>query len=90
MNEKVVIGQLTCQVSGKSWEYGVVNKIYDGKYEILRQYGGRTMYYIDENSEEFKIKHYDENISTRFLFKNGNPVMAKKKLFGGYKFEAKG
>lgn len=89
MSKETKVGQLVLHVNGKTWEYGVVNIIYDGKYEILLQRSGLLMFLTEEISEDFKVKHIKENQDTEFLFKNGEPVMAKKKLFGGYKFEAK-
>lgn len=86
MND-IVIGQLVQSIDGKTWRYAIVTKIYDDRCETINEFGGLTMVMLGDITEGFKNKHMNENGESDFLYSDGKPVMAKKTLFGKYKFE---
>jgi hypothetical protein len=65
------------------WSYGVVMRTYDDRIEIRTEDKVRIMYHLDKTE---KIKEFlnNDDVKITTLFKDGFPVMAKKKLFGGY------
>lgn len=93
MNNQAVVGQLV-ELSHRekvkkdaSWNYGVIMYIYDDRYEIHLDNGVRYMHVFENGILEGEENVLHEQPTKRhltLLFKNGSPVMAKKKLFGGY------
>jgi hypothetical protein len=88
---KLVVGQLLISNyvdfdGDKTWEYVVVTDVFDNKAILKRKHGGRLIANLNENGE---VKKSENNNYLEDLLKNGQPVMAKKTLFGKYKFEAK-
>jgi hypothetical protein len=91
--KSVVVGQLA-EILYKNeeenawWEYGIVEHIFDDRIQLRKEHGGRFMYVIGaiDNEKEI-IDTQKTNSNLTFLFSNGEPVIAKKKLFGGYEFK---
>jgi len=88
--DKLVEGQLVEVTIDKAWYFGVVTEIFDDMYYIITENNHRVMKHNKEKMDQKEIEDtLIENSYVRPLLKDGKPVMAKKKLFGGYKFEAK-
>jgi hypothetical protein len=67
------------------WQYCVVENIYDDRIQFLKEDGYRYMHVINTNDNENSILANQKSMSNlTLLYKDGKPVMAKKKLFGGY------
>jgi hypothetical protein len=90
--KNVIVGQLVellykAESKNAWWEYGVVEYIYDDRVQIARKGIKPYMHILVSTDNENKmVSNQPVNSNVTFLFKNGKPVMAKKKLFGGYKF----
>ena len=74
-----------------SWEYGVVENVYDGHVHVAKEFGGRYMYVAtsDDTDDEYDSllgKQKSRTFVTP-LTSNGRPVIAKNNIFGKYKFE---
>jgi hypothetical protein len=91
--KNVIVGQLAELVyknDGENawWEYAVVEHIFDDRIELKKESGGRYMHIIEANGNEKEIVDTQvTNSNITFLSQGGKPVLAKKKLFGGYKFK---
>lgn len=81
--------ELTYKAEGENawWEYGVVEYMYDDRVQIARKGIKPYMHISVSNDNEHEmVSNQPVNSNVTFLFKNGKPVMSKKKFFGGYKF----
>ena len=84
---------LTHFVEGQnaSWQYGVVENVYDWYVHIKKEYGGRYMHVItsDDSNNEYDSLLGKQSSRTFVspLTSNGKAVIAKKSIFGKYKFE---
>ncbi|MFC8686040.1 hypothetical protein [Brevibacillus porteri] len=81
----MIIGQLAQCVKDKQWVFGVVLRIFDGGVALIKRSDGYTMYHHESGNESEAVKKQLAEGYTRLLFSNGKPVMAKRKLFRGYK-----
>jgi len=86
MEKDVVVGQLAQNIKGKEWLYCVVTKVFDDRCEVINERGKITMVMLNNTDEEFTEKHISDG-EVHFLYHNNKPVMAKKSIFGRYKFE---
>ena len=93
---KAVKGQLVVlthflEGENASWQYGVVENVYDGHIHIAKEYGGRYMHVItgvDTNDEYDSLLGKQKNKAfVTPLTSNGKDVIAKKNIFGKYKFK---
>ena len=95
----VVKGQLVIltyffEGENADWEYGVVEHVYDGNVHIVKEHGGRYMHVTksdNPNNEEYNslLGEQPSKMYVTPLNSNGRPVIAKKNIFGKYKFEPK-
>lgn len=71
------------------WFYGIVERIFDDRIQLKLSNGKLYMHVTDlkDEEEEDIITNQSTRISLTFLYSNGKPVKAKKKLFGGYSFK---
>ena len=71
------------------WEYGVVEHVYDGNVHIIKEYGGRYMHVFSNNNDEYDslLGKQPSRMYVTPLTNNGSAVIAKKNIFGKYKFK---
>jgi hypothetical protein len=90
MNKPVVgqIAELSFRNEGQNanWEYVVVEHIFDDRIQFVKESGGRYMHILNDDENDI-VDNQPTKSDLNFLYKNGEPVIAKKKLFGGYKFK---
>ena len=94
---KLIKGQLvilTYFLEGEdaSWEYGVVEHIYDGNIHIIKEHGGRYMHITtNSNNDEYDslLGRQSSKIYVTPLTSNGEPVWSGKNIFGKYTFKPK-
>ena len=96
---RVVKGQLVIlthfsEGEDASWEYGVVEHVYDDNIHIAKEYGGRYMYVI--TSDNSHNEEYDSLLGKQPnktyvtpLTSNNEPVGSGKNIFGKYTFKPK-
>jgi hypothetical protein len=93
INMKVVVGQLAELIWRDSnqnavWCYCVVERVFDDRIQFLKEDGGRYMHILNKDDKESDIISNQPTQSfLTMLHKGGKPVMAKKRLFGGYKIK---
>lgn len=90
---QAIVGQLAIltwrndNYENADWVYGVVKHVFDGRIEFLLEDDKRFMYVVNEK-EDSKINQMlnsqPTKVDVKMLYNHGMPVMAKKKLFGGY------
>jgi hypothetical protein len=67
------------------WQYCVVENIFDDRIQFLKEDGYRYMHVFEASDAESSIIDNQKSTSKlTMLYKGSKPVMAKKKLFGGY------
>lgn len=93
---KVKVGQMALYIwrekdENPDWIYLIVKNVFDGAIEFYRQDGTRHMEIRDghELNGDLIFANQEPETKLTFLYSNGSPTMAKKKLFGGFKFEPK-
>lgn len=74
---------------GNWWEYGVVLRVFDKKVQIKTETNKNIMHSFDIEDEEGYLgeEWYANNIKIVELYKDGQIVMAKRGMLGGYKFK---
>lgn len=91
--KNAVIGQLAELMYGNegsnvSWQYCVVEHIFDDRIQFKKADGRLYMHVFSSDESENDILNKQPTKSKiTLLYKDNKPVMAKKKLFGGYKIK---
>lgn len=89
---KAVIGQLAELAwrndgANAGWCYCFVENIFDDRIQFRKEDGGMYMHVLEKTDKESCIiDQQPTKTLLNMLYKDGKPVIAKKKLFGGYKF----
>lgn len=71
------------------WEYGIVINSFDNNVQITTESKKNIMwYYKEKTTDENKLDDswFNGDFQVLKLFKNNEVVMAKKTIFGNYKF----
>ncbi|MGD6876929.1 hypothetical protein [Bacillus infantis] len=69
------------------WCYCFVERIFDDRIQLRTEEGGRYMHILNTTDEEScLISDQPTGSNLTLLYKDGEPVISRKKLFGGYKF----
>lgn len=69
-----------------SWEYCIVKNVYDGRVEFLRESKGNYMHVFNQGDDEL-IGDQPTHSKLQMLYKNGEPVTAKRSWNGKWKFK---
>lgn len=69
-----------------SWEYCIAKHVYDNKIDFMRENDNSYMHVLNKDGEGI-ISNQPTESELQMLYKNGEPVTAKKKWNGKWKFE---
>lgn len=82
------LGILTWKNEGQNaqWCYCVVEHVFDNRVQLRKDDGYMYLHVMSENENINKVvENQPTYVDLTMLYKCGMPVMAKKKLLGGYK-----
>lgn len=71
--------------NGSSWGYGIITAVYDDMFLVQGENGVRTMQHVG-TTENIGTTSVDNASTIIPLYSGGKPALAKKTLFGQYKF----